>query len=141
MDLQTWRAGRRGTVTLPSGLEVTLQKVALEDLVLSGDIPAPLFREVYGLYQEGAFEQAGDAQPSAVEMWAILDKAPEALKLFDAIARAALVEPAVGDTPDAGHILLRELSLQDKEAIFNWAAAGAVALAPFRAEPNGASGA
>lgn len=134
MNLSAWRASRRGEVTLPSGLEVTLQKVTLEDLVLSGDIPAPLLREVMALYESGAFQQAGDLNPSSAEMWAILDKIPEAMKMFDAVTRAALVAPAIADVADDDHLTTAELSLQDKEAIFNWAAAGANALAPFRSE-------
>lgn len=132
MNLREWRAARRGAVTLPSGLEVTLKKVTLEDLVLSGDIPAPLLRDVMGLYESGAFQQVGDVNPAAPEMWAILDRIPEAMKMFDSVTRAALVEPPAGDMADDDHITTAELSLQDKEAIFNWAAAGANALAPFR---------
>jgi hypothetical protein len=133
MNLSAWRAQKRGQLTLPSGLEVTLNKVTLEDLVLSGDIPAPLLREVMALYESGAF-QTGDMNPASPEMWAILDKIPEAMKMFDAVTRAALVSPAVADVADDDHITTAELSLKDKEAIFNWAAAGANALAPFRAE-------
>lgn len=132
MNLSAWRAARRGELTLPSGLDVTLQKVTLEYLVLSGDIPAPLLREVIGLYESGAFQAAGELNASAPEMWAILDKIPEAMKMFDAVTRAAVVAPAIGDVADDDHITTAELSLQDKEAIFNWAAAGANALAPFR---------
>ena len=160
MNLKAWRAQRRGTLTLPSGLTVQVQKVELMDLVMQGDIPMPLFQRVYELYQSGAFQDAETLSPRDPEMEELLKVVPEAMKMFDMVARAALVEPAAADEtallalgPDEAeqyldtHIRLAELLLQDKEAIFNWAAAGAVALAPFRersdsdaaARPDGAA--
>ncbi len=137
MDLKQWRASRRATITLPSGLEVILQKVSLQDLVVSGTLPAPLLQEVYRVYQEGGFGDGAEVNFDSPEMSNILEKLPDAIKMFDAVSRAALAQPCVGEVPDDEHITLAELSLEDKEAIFNWASAEVPALTPFRAEPNG----
>lgn len=170
MNLKDWRAARRGTVTLPCGLDVTLQKVALEELALGGTLPVPLLNEVMRNFRSGAYASLG-ADPNAPDIGKILEVAPDALKMFDALVQAALVEPSVLDEAEIrefdarknrmpplsdvfnddermralaqieqerqayldSHIDVKELGLADKEFIFNWAAAGANALAPFRA--------
>ena len=116
--LTDWRTQRRTTLTLPSGLEAELRRIAVEDLAARGDIPAPLYAQVTALI-------AGAAP--ALDLASFPDHA----KMIDLVASAALVSPAVAEVADETHITMDELPFADRIAIFNWAQGGAAALAPF----------
>jgi hypothetical protein len=127
--LAEWRAQRTTTTTLPSGLDVTLRRITVEDVAARGAIPTPLYGQVAAIIDR----PAGAVAPS-------LDLAslPQFAALIDVVAAAALVSPAVADVADATHITIDELSFADRLHIFTWAQGGAAALAPF---PGGAAGA
>lgn len=121
VNLREWRATRQTTWTLPAcGLEVTTRKVDLLTLAASGEIPETL---------------NALAQRAADQGFALKDMA-EFMPLVDLTVRECLVTPAIGDEADDSHVLLKELPLADRMAIFNWANGVANSLAPFRAEPE-----
>ena len=118
MNLEQWRATKPGgeAFTLPSGLDVRLKKVALLDLVQSGQIPNDL-RAPVGEILKRKTDQAVDITD--------LEKMGPVL---DAVAQACIVEPA--------GLAASELGAADKQAIFNWANTAAAALKPFRPEQD-----
>lgn len=121
--LQNFRQSRISTHTLPSGLEVQLKAVSIEDLATSGQIPDTLTALV--------MKTAVSGKPSTVSS----DDLPTMLTLFGAVAKASIVFPPVIDgNGDEDHLGLNELSFSDKEYIFNAANGGAKRLENFRPE-------
>lgn len=123
MDLQTWREMRNRVeeVTLPSGLEVTLRKVELLDLVGQGDVP-----ETLNVLVKKATSTGFDVSDVKAFM-----------PLLNIVTRACLVQPALSEEADAEHLTLDEIPVGDRLAIFSWANQEADALGKFRPEQNG----
>lgn len=129
-DLGAWRKAQLVEWTLPSGLIVKARaNVTILDLIEEGAIPESLL---------GFFQMAMDG-----ETMLSLDKGdvdpeqlPQMIAGFNAMARAVLVEPKIGDQPTEDTITLAELDFNDKAAIFNFAQGGAGRLAPFRQESS-----
>lgn len=127
MNLAEWRANKTVKMTLQSGLEVTLKRASLLDLMANGKIPNTML----GMTEELA---RGGKDLNLKEL-------PAATAVIDLVAKICLVEPAVGDEPDETHITLDELPFNDRIEIFGWANQGALTAAPFREEPGGDVGA
>jgi hypothetical protein len=127
MKLSEWRQGQRREATLPSGLSVVMRRaVTLVDLASRGMIPAPLVSMV------NAMMDAKTHQVVSVEDFSSYGQA------IDLVVRAALIEPAVGDSADEGHIELSELTLDDRVFVFNLAHEEGKKLEPFRVKADGA---
>lgn len=120
MNLQEWRAHRQGNeaFTLPSGLEVTLKPVTLQDLVIQGKIPDTLFSAIDDLGERAK-------KPNALEGLNVTDLA-EMAQIMTIVCRAAIVAPTELD--------VNELPFDDRIAIFNRANQEAAKLAPFPAQ-------
>lgn len=127
MNLTEWRAARTEKLTLPSGLEVSVRKMGLEDLLIGGYIPTPLLAQVQSL-SEGAVEFNMDEEG--------MRQLQGYAGAIDAVAQACIIDPPVADVADDAHLAITELPFQDRLAVFQWANAEATALAPFRAEPG-----
>jgi hypothetical protein len=121
MDKRQWRAARKIVTATPSGLDVTLRRVAIADLLANGKIPQTL----------DTLTKRATADGFSVS------EAAEFMPLIDEVVRAAVIEPPIGETADDEHITLGELPFEDRMAIFQWANGDATALQPFRAEQNG----
>jgi hypothetical protein len=119
-NLAEWRASLQETITLPSGLGVTLRKVALLDLVAQGKIPTPLL---------GLIESLSN-NPKLLNDFKIED-VPQFTAMLDIVVRAAVIDPPLGESADDEHLQVGELTLDDKMMIFNWGNAGTKAIAPF----------
>jgi hypothetical protein len=115
MDLAHWRASRRHEMDLPSGLHVVIKDIDMTDLVLTGKLPSSILTEA-----KKAAEVADvvDLEKMALEL---MEKdGPDFKKMIDAIAAAALLEPAVGPIADDTHITIDELTTDDKLAIMGF---------------------
>ncbi len=122
MNVAQWRASRRTELTLPSGLDVRLQKRTLITLAAEGQIPDTL---------SGLVDDMQARATTKVEM----KEFPQFAPLVDLVVRACLIEPQLVDTEvdaDDTHITLSSLDFEDRMEIFNWANRGAKKLAPFR---------
>lgn len=118
--LTEWRATRQRVWSLPAcGLEVTTRKVDLFELVASGQIPETLD----ALAKRAANVGFG------------LEDIQEFMPLIDLTVKLCLVAPPLGEQADEAHVLLTEIPISDRMAIFNWANGEATALAPFRSQP------
>lgn len=127
MDLASWREKRQGEkFTLPSGLEVTLRKADLLDLAALGRIPS--------LLVDAANRMVGGAEVK-------VEKFKDQVEIINLVVTACLVAPEIGETADDTHILVSELTVQDRLAIYNWASAGVARLLPFREKPGEPAGA
>lgn len=127
-DLRAWRLSREAELELPSGLTVRVRRVSLQDLAAGGMIPAPLVDVVQRLIDDTRSGQM--IQPNVKQL-------AELGPILNVVARAAVIEPALADTPDDEHLGLSELTIEDKADIFRWANSPARALEPFRGEPGG----
>jgi hypothetical protein len=134
MNLNEWRRQRAPVPeTLPSGLSVQLKRVSMEDLALSGLIPAPLLNELSEKGQNGRVE---------IDSAEILANLADYSGLIDAIAAASVAMVQVGESEwlpvsDSNFDPAAELDQRDKLFIMNWSMAEVKALEPFR-ETNGA---
>jgi hypothetical protein len=128
-NLAAWRAQRRTTLTLPSGLEVDVRRVTAEDVASQSGLPTPLVAQVLALTNRP------DALASPTDAAERFIASATAINI---VVTAALVSPAIGAVEDDDHILLDEIPFVDKIAIFEWAQGGAAALAPFPGVPAGA---
>ncbi len=120
MDLKAWREKRKGErKTLPSGLDVTLRRVDLLDLAVQGGIPAPLMKAADKMLigTNVAVQDFEAAEP-----------------VINLVVKACVVEPAIGDEDGGDQIGVRELPVQDRLAIYNWANSGVAQLKDFRSE-------
>lgn len=122
-NLAEWRSKKRAELDLPSGLTVVVRKANIVDLAISGGIPETLTNDLMALAN-------GPVEVDAQDL-------PKLAPIFDAVARACLVEPAIGETADDDHITLEELDFEDKIAIFQWTMEATNALKPFRANGKG----
>lgn len=127
MDLAQWRSQRTATITLPSGLGVQVQRVAILDLAAQGRIPMPLVGHVQAL-----LDHAQTTGGVAVEVATFSDYA----QIVDLIVQAAVTKPPLAAVGDEAHLGLDELPIEDKLAIFNWAQAGGAPLAAFPVQPG-----
>jgi len=121
MNLAEWRAKQRAgeLLMLPSGLEVTARRVELIDLIAEGEIPETLDALVKRATTEG---------------FGVKDVA-EFMPLVNVVVRICLLKPAVGDTEDDDHVLLKEIPVTDRMFLFQWANGAATTLAPFPVQP------
>lgn len=127
MNLTEWRAARQGEVTLPSGLVVTLGRCDLQTLLFEGRLPKPLL----GMIADISDGKGGLDFNNAQSVIDHAEQLPELLELFNVVARAAVIAPPLADVSDDTHISIGELSLADRQAIYEWATTGAQAIAPF----------
>lgn len=121
MDLQAWRASRKTTKTLPSGLEVILKRVSLLDLAMNGDIPNTMAGMV-----DDMIDQTKTVEVKATDFKEYGD-------VINLVVKACVLEPAVADESDETHLGLREMPMEDRLEIFDWANEGVEQLHPFRA--------
>lgn len=122
MDLKAWRESRIRDVTLPSGLQVKIStSMKLADFAAQGRIPTPLAGLVNDYID-------GKDIPTTIESLAGLTG------LWDLVAKAAILSPAIADEGDAEHLGVNELSVDDKSYIFNVVHGRATQLIPFRPE-------
>lgn len=123
MNLADWRQSRIEEMTLPSGLDVTVKHVGLTDLLVGGNLPAPLLDQISELVEHDASIQVSNFSNYA--------------ESINAVVKACMVYPPVADEPDDTHIALSELPFEDRVHIFEWANGEAVKLSSFREEPAG----
>lgn len=123
MDLNEWRKNRDEgeAFELPSGLVMRLRRVSLLDLAEQGEVPAPLVGMVEGLLKRDRVELD-------------LEEFAQYGEVAGLVLRAAAVDPPVADDPGPGVLGVRELGMNDRLAVFNWANEAARALRPFRPE-------
>jgi hypothetical protein len=128
-SLAEWRNARSETWTLPSGLKIKTRKgISIMDLIGDQEIPDTLigFFEM-ALSGDGEIARdAADVDPSQL---------PAVLSAFNAMAKAAVIEPKITDLPTDETLGVNELSYEDKAAIFERTQAGANEIGPFRGEP------
>jgi hypothetical protein len=128
MTVIEWRASRRDTRTLPSGLQVELQKVTLLSLIAAGQIPQTLIAMVEDLSKRG-IGRAGVAEFQKF--------APAVNAVCLAAVRRPIIVPVGAELPDDDeHILVTDLDFEDRLMIFDWCNAKAVSLQPFPGEPT-----
>jgi hypothetical protein len=124
MNLQEWRAKKQGErFVLPSGLVVTMRRVGLLDLAAQGEIPTPLVGVVNEWLKKDSWVLDVDG---AVKMEPVLDL----------VAKACVIDPHVEDEPGEVVMGVKELSIMDRLAVFNWAVEVSTAVLPFREEPR-----
>ncbi len=116
MNLEEWRAARAAGEpgTLPSGLNVVLQKVHIMDLVSQGKIPQQL--------QPALERQLGHSKEKSQQM--TTDELAAYYELTGIVALACIKEPR--------GLTAEELPAEDKIAVYQWAMEGAQKLQPFR---------
>lgn len=117
-DLRAWRLAREVDYELPSGLTVRLRRVALLDLVSTGQMPAPLLTLI---------QDFSASNETAVDMAQL----PQFTEVLNAVTLAAVIEPPIQPIGDEEHLGLNEMPFDDKLEIFNWLNQGAQRLAPF----------
>lgn len=125
---KVWRQPREEgyVVTLPSGNIARLRPVALDVLILSGEIPdllSPIAAKM--LWEETDVAEIANAA----------ELATGTAKLINHVCRAAMMEPvvaAVGEEPKDGEIALEDIDFQDKSIIFQLAIQPAEVLRKFR---------
>lgn len=122
MDLQAWRQSRKEEKTLPSGLDVVLKRVSLLDLVMNGDIPNTLS----GMVDE-MIDQNNVTTVKAADF-------PKYAEVINLIVKTCMISPAVSDEGDDAHLSVRELPMDDRLFIFEWANEGVEQVASFRKE-------
>jgi len=120
LGLAAWRKQKIVEGVLPSGLQVTLRKVKMMDLIGEGHVPVTLD----ALVRKAT--SAGFGVSDTLEF----------LPLVDAVVRACVVAPPIGDEPDDDHLTLQEIPVEDRLAIFAWTNSEAQQLRPFREQPG-----
>ncbi len=106
MDLTEWRKTRRVSLELPSGLSVIVQDVTIMDLAIDGHIPAPLVSQ---------FMASGKTDINLAEIdWADFGN------MLNSLAKIAIVAPLITDEPSENTLGIKELSMADKMAVFEW---------------------
>jgi len=93
-----------------SGLTIYLREASMMDLVFSGKLPEPLV---------DAIQSAGrDAQD--VDIKSLARNGVEFDEMVKGLILMTVVEPPIAEKGDDDHIGIRELSANDRMAIFNW---------------------
>ncbi len=128
MNLAEWREQQVEAATLPSGLEMSLKRVSLTDLVMNGEIPNTLI----SVFEEA--QQEGDFNPD--EFMKSFDFADfsKFTDVYNVVVKACAVEPPVLDEPSDEALGIKEISYEDKKFIFDWANKGVAQLKKFRDE-------
>lgn len=136
MKPNEWRAKRRITVELPSGLTVTLRRVTIQALTQSGKIPKPLLVGLKSL--GGEVNVSVSMVDSLIENY---DKLPLVNELMDIVVRACIVYPKIVDDEslqDDDHFFYADLDDEDRNRIYNLVTeAAATAMTPFPGEHPG----
>ena len=131
MKLSEWRKGRTITVELPSGLTVTVRRVTLQTLMLTGQIPKPVLSAVKQLNSGADTITLGTFDA----ILANYDKLPVMVDLMNLVCKVCLVDPLVADVADDTHIAIDEMEYTDREYIFNLISReGVEQTAPFPGE-------
>lgn len=117
MNLPEWREQKKmgEAATLPSGLEISIRRVAITDLAEQGKIPALLQPKLNEL-------MAGGKATVTVNQFT------EYAEIINLVCRACIVEPAELD--------IMELDYADRLSIFQWANEVTAGLKTFRGEPE-----
>lgn len=124
-QLAAYRASLLHDYTLPSGLQVQLKQVAIQDIAMRKDgIPDTLTPLVDQLLENN--DESG-MKIKTKDLSGMGD-------LFNIVVRACVVSPPIADVGDDNHLGIDEIPFNDKEAIFNWANGEASNLVPFRDE-------
>lgn len=124
-SLSEWRERRQPTVAvLPSGLEVQLKRVSLENMAFSGKVPMGLLVDIA--------QRAKNGQKVEFSIADMLQNIEQYIDMIDALVTAALVFPRIGAVTDDETLLLEELDFNDKLFIFDWALGGVSKLSQFR---------
>jgi hypothetical protein len=124
--IQEWREKNQPQeVELPSGNTALLRKVNLLELAIAGSIPTTLIVRAQDI--KAGKEDWGNVMSDP-------DRLAEISSLIAPVVLAAFVEPAVAKEPDAEHLGIEEISMQDRMAVFQWCNADAEAVQPFRGD-------
>lgn len=126
---KAWRQPREEgyLIPLPSGNVARLRPVALDVLILSGELP--------DLLSPIAAKMLWEDLPDVAEIANAAELATGTAKLMNHVCRAAMMEPpvaAMGEEPKDGEIALEDIDFQDKSIIFQLAISPAVAMRNFR---------
>lgn len=134
-----WRSAReQGYLKqLPSGNWARLRPVALDRLLISGEVADLLTPLVVKMVMDGADTVSLDTFLNNATAERTLGTVAETIQLLDLVCRAAFVEPRIVDNPQADdEISLADLSLEDKGLAFSLAMQPAEELRRFRLEPT-----
>lgn len=128
-NLAEWYSNQFTELDLPSGLHVVVRDVEMEDLLAMGSIPntmMTLIPELQGLDDQKAAEKMMGEQPESFA------------DFLNAIVKAALVEPAIGDVTDVEKnvIALKDIRGKDKMFLFTWINREVQAVRSFREGEN-----
>lgn len=120
MNLLEWRAqqAQGEAFVLPSGLVVRLRRVSLLDLMIQGQVPAPLVGMVETITAQASTRLTADQYAQFAEA-------------INLVLRAAMIDPPVADEPGDGALGVNELAMADKLTVFNWVHEPAEGLRPF----------
>lgn len=134
-----WRSAReQGYLKqLPSGNWARLRPVALDRLLISGEIADLLTPLVVKMVMEGADTVSLDTFLNNVTTERALGTVAETIQLLDLVCKAAFIEPRIVDNPQADdEISLSDLLLEDKGLVFSLAMQPAEELRRFCLEPS-----
>ena len=109
-NIAKWRASRTHTLTLDSGLELTVRDSTIMDLVVTGNIPQTMLDMIVA-------EADGKTQVDLSKLKSSKDFGA----LINEMVKIVVLEPRITDQPGDETIGLDELSGADKMQIFNWA--------------------
>lgn len=124
-------------MTLPSGNVVRLRPVDMSVMMLEGRIPdllSPLAAKSLFLgIEEDDMLNLEDAE--AFEK--VKEIAPDMLKLYNIVTKAAFLEPRIVENPEGDdEISIEDVDAADKAAVFAYTSQGAAALKFFRDQQN-----
>lgn len=123
LSVAEWRASRQGTKTLPSGLQVELQKVTLLSLIAAGQIPQTLIAMTEDLARRG-MNRAGVQEFQKFR--------PAVFAVTVAAVKHPVIVPEGAECPnDDDHIRVTDLDFEDCLVVFDWCNQKAVGLQPF----------
>jgi hypothetical protein len=125
MDLGSWREKQKSGewFTTPSGLEVRVKRVSLMDLAVTGTVPTPIVAMANKVLEKGLEEVN-------------INNMAEYAQVINAVVKAAVTEPQIGDTSNADTLGVEELTMLDRLAIFRYVNNVAESLRPFRRKQN-----
>lgn len=84
--LERLRASKRADVTLPSGLEVTIQLLRISDFIAAGDVPMPVLEAI-----RAKAKTNGDVDDSEVLDALTADDLQHSMRFNDTIVRMTIV--------------------------------------------------